>query len=246
MDAPHENDDITTGYTNGELSAGFSDPMTLPYTPFGAGLPPTIPTGGPDTSTPYSAPYGDDTATGPAPEPVGFQDSARGMPIGMILEDLEGAEARAYAEAFVMFDDLQTGFVGLDHELFREWLCANTGVGRADLDGELFRVNDTGQFSAADFIAFCREHAVSTDLLAQQWTAFGGSADPTEQMPAPEVRTALAIMLEDALGPQKPDEAKLDVIFDWAMADTEFALTRAQFVAVGKKVCRACRVVMQT
>jgi hypothetical protein len=136
--------------------------------------------------------------------------------------------------------------VGLDHELFREWLVANTSVSRADLDGELFRVNDTGQFSAADFIAFCREHAVQTDLVEGQWTAFGGSASPTDRMQAPEVRTAIAIMLEDALGPAKPDEAKLDMIFDWAMADVDFALTRAEFVTVGKKVCRACRVLAQT
>merc|ERR1719199_60404 len=162
----------------------------------------------------------------------------------MILEDLDAAEGRAYNEAFVLFDDMQTGFVGLDHELFREWLIANTSVSRADLDGELFQVNDSGQFSAADFVAFCREHAVETGFVEQQFINFGGNDQ--DGMHAPEARTAIAIMLEDALGHAKPDESKMEVIFDWAFMDADFSLHRPQFVVVAKKVCRACRVVAQT
>jgi hypothetical protein len=243
---PPPSDEITTGYANGELSAGFSDPMALPYTPFGAGAPPSIPGA---SDVPYMAPGGDTSvATGPGSggEVLQFQDSARGMPVGMILEDLEGAEGRAYAEAFMLFDDQGTGFVGLDHELFREWIIANTSVGRSDLDGELFRVNDTGQFSAADFVSFCRENAVNTDMVKQQWVAFGGSDSPADLMDAPEVRTAISIMLEDALGEQKPQESKLEAIFDFVMQDTGFQLTQAQFVEVAKRVCRACRVIAQT
>merc|ERR1719453_2859655 len=106
--------------------------MALPYTPYGAGMAPTVP-GAPDTGAPYMAPHGDTSVAtgGPGPEMLGFQDSARGMPIGMVLEDLDAAEGRAYSEAFTLFDDLQTGLVGLDHELFREWLCANTSVERS-------------------------------------------------------------------------------------------------------------------
>jgi hypothetical protein len=136
--------------------------------------------------------------------------------------------------------------VGLDHELFREWLAANTSVSHSDLDGELFRVNDTGQFSAADFIAFCREHAVDETAVAQQWQAFGGGEGPSDRMALPEVRTALTIMLEDSLGHAKPDENKLEIIFDWAMQDAEFESSKRDFVAIAKKVCRACRVLAQT
>merc|ERR1712216_332678 len=102
--------------------------------------------------------------------------------------------------------------------------------------GELFRVNDAGQFSAADFIAFCREHAVDSGMVAQQWAAFGGSDSPQDQLQAPEGRTAIAIMLEDALGHAKPDESKLDAIFDWAMQNTDFTVSKSQFMEITTKV----------
>lgn len=202
---------------------------------------------GPPNSSPFAPQIGgagDDFAPmAPPPGPGGAGGQGyggggggggAGLSADAILSDLDGAEMKAYQEAFLSFAGGAP--VPLDNSQMREFLMNNGAFD--DIEIELLNVmNQDMQLEMGAMLQLLQSHSISDGDAIGQFNML--SADG-QTLAAEECRTGLTMMSIDKFNVNFPED-RMDSILNMVMMDAGPSVPLEQWMGYAKMVARYIR-----
>jgi len=198
-------------------------------------------------SSPFAPPMqqgGDPYAPVMVPNPVspsnggggggGYGGGGAGLSADAILSDLDGAEMKAYQDAYVSFGGGSP--VPLDNAQMRDFLQQNAAI--EDIDVVLLQaMNDNMQVEMGAFISVLQTNAMGDgDAIGQ----FSSLSTDGEQLAAEECRTGLTMMGMDRFAVNYNDD-RWDGILNMVMMDAGPTVNLEQWIRYCKTVARYIR-----
>lgn len=157
-----------------------------------------------------------------------------GLTADAILSDLEGAEMKAYQDAFVSFAG--GGPVPLDNQQMRDFVSTNASLD--DMEMELMKVmNDSMQVEMGAFLQLLQMNSISDGDAIGQFHAL--SADGN-QLAAEECRTGLTMLGMDKFQVNYAED-RWDSILNMVMMDAGPSVPLEQWMVYCKMVARYIR-----
>jgi hypothetical protein len=155
-----------------------------------------------------------------------------------ILSNLDGCEDILYGEAFAMFLGSTRGFVGLDCNTMRDFICTNSILSMADIDMELLKVASPDEgLSRFGFMLMLREFPISeSDAISH----FLGLSPDGDTLVSEECRSGLLLFAQEKLPTNFTDE-RWDCILNTIMWDAGMIVTMDQWLSYCKLMGRMVR-----
>jgi len=174
----------------------------------------------------------------PGGNPGGQRGGGGGAGVGLtadaILSDLDGAEMKAYQDAFVGFGDGSP--VPLDNAPMREFLQQNGDY--ADIEMDLLQaMNDSMQVEMGAFLQMIQSHAISQEAAIGQFTVLSQDGNT---LASEECRTGLTMMGMDRFSVNYAND-RWDNILNMVMMDAGPSVDMEQWIRYAQTVARYIR-----
>lgn len=155
-----------------------------------------------------------------------------------ITSNLEDSEEMVYGEAFAVLLGGQSGYVGLDSAVMREFICANSTISTSDIDFELLKVASPDEGLSRDaFLALLREFPI---LEADSISRFLDLSTNGEDMGSEECRTGLLMFGQDVIA-SNVGQLEWEKVLDTVMIDAGVVVKMEQWIMYCKLMGRIVR-----